>query len=300
MAQSKKIAPAARRAIDARRGIARQDMATGLAGLFSPKIQGKRMWIEGLRQKWKGGVLEFAGPELDAFDLLVMLALLALALREHQAGATEGAAGEKTGIVPSKYRKDGNAALNEQVIGLRTSMAHICRLIGRDPGDGSAHAAIKASIKRLSAVIVEARAGDEWATSSLINGAAGKGRKAVSVTINWRLTRAALGEGGSYTRIDVQRLSLLSPVARVLAAWLACWAPTPRACPPVTIDALTRHVWVEPAKTDSQQRDRRRLLSEAIATLPRDEWRVAIQKGEDGGTARIERLPDHLDACIGG
>jgi len=67
--------------MDARQGVARQDMALGLSSFIKPVIRGKRGWIEGVKQQWNGGTLEIAGPELDAGDLGVLLALLALALR---------------------------------------------------------------------------------------------------------------------------------------------------------------------------------------------------------------------------
>ncbi|MGE0106623.1 MAG: replication protein C, IncQ-type [Thiomonas sp.] len=287
MAQSKALTPTARRSLDARHGIARQDMATGLAGLFRPVIRGKRAWVEGIHQPWNGGILEFAGPELDAGDLLVLLACQVIALRQHEDGSATKRAGKEAAIVPQTKAQAENKALEAPTLGIQTAMAEICRLIGRDPDDGRAHAAIKASLKRLSAIVVEARAGGDWATTQLLASPAGNRRGAVTVALNYRLTRALLGEG-SYGRIDVQALAALPPITQVLAAWLACWRPGYGQCPAIGLDTLCGHVWREPAKGSAQQRDRRRQAKKALAMLPKGEWLVSIADG----MVSIERIKE--------
>ena len=283
MAQSKPT-PAARRSMDARQGVARQDMALGLAPFLKPVIRGKRGWIEGIKQSWNGGVLELAGPELDAGDLGVLLALLALALRNTAGAGPRLEPGRAVqGMLPEESGGKRNAAADEDVLPLQTTLAAICREVGRDPEDGRAHAAIRASIKRLQGVVIEARSGDAWASTHLIAGAAGRGKGAVSVALNYRLTRAVLGTA-SYSRIRMSVWRRLSPVGQVLYHWLACWRPGYGTCPPIGLDTLARHVWGEDAK-GAMVRRRRQQVRDALAELPIDEWSVGI----DRQLVRIER-----------
>ncbi len=282
MAQSKPT-PAARRSMDARQGVARQDMALGLAPFIKPVIRGKRGWVEGITQPWNGGMLELAGPELDAGDLGVLLALLALALRAVAGDEPHLESGrEIQGMLPAPGGKP-NAAAEKDVLPMQTTLAAICREIGRDPEDGRAHAAIRASIKRLQGVVIEARSGDAWASTHLIAGAAGRGKAAVSITLNYRLTRAVLGTA-SYGRVRMCVWRSLSPVAQCLYHFLACWRPGYGTCPPIRLDALARHVWGEDAK-GAMVRRRRQQLRDALAELPMDEWSVGIDKQ----VASIER-----------
>uniref|UniRef100_E6PSI4 Putative Replication protein C n=1 Tax=mine drainage metagenome TaxID=410659 RepID=E6PSI4_9ZZZZ len=271
--------------MDARQGVARQDMALGLAPFIKPVIRGKRGWVEGITQQWNGGTLELAGPELDAGDLGVLLALLALALRAVAGDEPHLESGRAAkGILPEPGGKPKpNAAAEKDVLPMQTTLAAICREIGRDPEDGRAHAAIRASIKRLQGVVIEARSGDAWASTHLIAGAAGRGKAAVSITLNYRLTRAVLGTA-SYGRVRMQVFRDLSPVGQVLYHWLACWRPGYGTCPPIRLDTLARHVWGEDAK-GAMVRRRRQQLRDALAELPIDEWSVEIDKQ----VARIER-----------
>ena len=289
MARSK-ANPAARRSMDARQGVARQDMALGLAPFVKPVIRGKRGWIEGIKQSWNGGVLELAGPELDAGDLGVLLALLALALRAAAGDEPHLESGhEIKGMLPESGGKP-NAAGDEDVLRLQATLAAICREVGRDPEDGRAHAAIRASIKRLQGVVIEARSGDAWASTNLVAGQAGRGKGAVSIALNYRLTRAVLGTA-SYGRIRMSVWRRLSPVGQCLYHWLSCWRPGSGTCPAIGIDALARHVWAD-EKQGAAQRERRRLLRAAVAELQAagsGEWRIA----EQAGVMLIERQPDY-------
>lgn len=289
MARSE-LTPEARREMDARQGIARQDMGAGLAGIFRPVVRGKRYYIEDLAlQKWAGGKLLFSGPELDAGDLGVLLALLHLALAQGT-GPVPGEQADQA-LVPEQKRVAANKAMDADVVDVQTGMAELCKLLGRDPNDGRAHASIKASIKRLSAVVLEARSVEAWATSHLISGAVGRGRGAVSAALSWRLTRAVLGEG-SYGRVSLRTFAQLGPVAQCLYSWLCCWRPGHGQCPTISLDALSKHVWGEVAQ-GAKQRERRSQLREALAEIVAaapDEWSAQIY----GQTARLERGADSV------
>jgi hypothetical protein len=279
--------------MDARQGVARQDMALGLASFIKPVIRGKRGLVEGVKQQWNGGTLELAGPELDAGDLGVLLALLALALR---AAADKDEPHLESGHringmlpTPSSPKGTPNAATDKDVLTVQTTLAAVCREIGRDPEDGRAHTAIRASIKRLQGVVIEARSGGAWASTHLIAGAAGRGKAAVSITLNYRLTRAVLGTA-SYGRIRMSVWRQLSPVSQCLYHFLACWRPGYGACPQIRLDTLARHVWRD-AKQGAAQRERRRLLRAGIEELNAaggGEWCI----DERDGLLQIERQPD--------
>lgn len=284
-----KLSPVARCELDARLGIARQDMAIGLAAFVTPRLTGKRGFVEGVQQPWNGGLLVVSGPEIDAEDLGVLLALLAQGLRQHVVRPQPLWSGaDANGLLPPASERIGeNVAEKLEVMELRTTLAALCREVGRDPDDGRAHAAIRASIRRLAAFVVEARDRDKWAVTHLICGAAGRGRGAVAVTLSYRLTRVLLGDG-SYARIKMSVWSRLAPVAQVLLHWLSCWRPAIGGCPPIGIDTLCRHVWRDNAN-GAMQRRRRQQVRVALAQLARTgEWRIA----ERGGLAHIERIAD--------
>ena len=286
------LSPTARRAMDARQGVARQDMPLGLSGLVKPVVRLKkskdgkperRGYIENLRQSWNGGEIILNGAEIDAQDLGVLLSCAALALRDadRHGYLTQGV--DIEGLLATPPRNQPNAAADKDVFTLDTTLAALCREIGRDPEDGRAHQMIRDSLARLSSIVITAKSGARGAFTHLISGGAWQGRNAVSVTLNYRLTRAMLGEG-SFGRVRMQVFRNLSPVGQVLYHWLACWRPGYGTCPPIRLDTLARHVWGEDAK-GAMVRRRRQQLREALAELPIDEWGVEFDKQ----VARIER-----------
>ncbi len=275
----------ARRAMDARAGIARQDMPLGLSGLVRPVVRlkkskdgkpGRRGYIENLRQSWNGGEIILNGPEIDAQDLGVLLACAALALRDAERHADLKQSIDIEGLLAAPPNKQPNAAADKLTFTLETTLAAICREIGRDPEDGRAHQLIRDSLVRLSSIVVTAKSGERGAFTHLIAGGAWEGRNAVSVTLNYRLTRAMLGDG-SFGRVRMQVFRNLSPVGQVLYHWLACWRPGYGTCPPIGLDVLARHVWGEDAK-GATARERRQQLRRALAELPKDEWCVGIDR----------------------
>ncbi|SCC92968.1 Replication C family protein (modular protein) [Thiomonas sp. X19] len=286
------LSPAARRAMDARAGIARQDMPLGLSGLVKPVVRlkkgkdgkpARRGYIENLRQSWNGGEIILNGPEIDAQDLGVLLACAALALRDADRHADLKQSVDIEDLLATPPKNQPNAAADKLTFTLETTLAALCREIGRDPEDGRAHQMIRDSFVRLSSIVTTATSGACGAFTHLIKGGAWEGRNAVSVTLNYRLTRAMLGEG-SFGRVRMQVFRNLSPVGQVLYHWLACWRPGYGTCPPIGLDTLARHVWGEDAK-GATARERRQQLRKALAELPTDEWSVGI----DRQLVRIER-----------
>lgn len=284
MARYEKLTPAVRRAMDARRSVARQDMALGLAAFVRPRIRGKRGWIEGVRQPWNGGLLLIAGPEIDAWDLGVLLALIAVAVAQTDGQALPG--GRRPGLLPADTPR-ANAAAQAETLRVETTFADMCRRLGRGAEDGRAHAGIRASLRRLSGLVIEAEGGGGWAQTHLIAGAAGRGGR-VDVVLSYRLTRAVLG-AGSYSRVDMQAWAALSPTAKVLYHWLCAWRPGGGQCPSIGVDTLARHVWGGDA-SGAEQRDRRRQIREALHQISvAAGWRVMA--GEAPGMVLLTAPP---------
>ena len=277
----------ARRAMDARAGLARQDMGFALASFVRPVVRGKRMYLEAVKQAWMGGLLTISGPELDAADLGVLLALLFLALLGlHECTSAPGC--EVPGLLPyaPEHRQGVNRAEKHQALSLKTTMASICREIGRDPADGRAHTAIRASLRRLASIVVEGQAGEEWATTHLISGGAGRGRGGVEVTLSYRLAWSVLGNG-PHARLNMRTWRNLSPVAQVLYHWLCAWRPGLGVCPMIKLDTLAAHVWG--GESDGLATRRRQQIRAALAELPAGEWAVKIVGSGKAARAEISR-----------
>ncbi len=290
--------------IDARRGVARQDMALGLAGLIRPKIQAKRdkkgrltggrQYVEGLPQTWAGGDIIWSGPQLDAFDLQVHLACQALALQASCDGETKLTQGANVAGLLVKPPKGGQANMADDrlTLELETSMSAVCLLIGRSPDDGRAHISIRASLTRLASIVVTASQDDEAAFTHLIGGGAFSGRNAIRLTLSYRLTQAVLGEG-SYARIRLAEFARLNPVAQLVYHWLACWRPGAGSCKPIGLDKLAAHVWGA-CEDGATVRERRQQLKAALASLPDDEWDIKLL---DGNLVQITRKKGLLCAA---
>lgn len=276
----------ARREMDARAGVARQDMGFALASFVRPAIRGRREYIEGVKQAWMGGILTISGPELDAGDLGVLLALMHLALQAlPECDSKPGA--DVPGLLPAAEQRRGtNRAGAHAALTLKTSMAAMCRELDRDPDDGRAHASVRASLRRLASIVVEAQTEEAWAQTHLLRGAAGRGRCAVEVTLSYRLTWALLGNG-PHTHIRIDAWRRLSPVAQVLYHWLCAWRPGHGVCPMIKLDTLATHVWG--CVNSDLTRRRRQQIRGALAELPPNEWAVETTGTGAAACARITR-----------
>ena len=117
-------------------------------------------------------------------------------------------------------------AADFETIEVRTSLSQLRKMIGAGRA-ASTDKAIKASIDRLSAVLIKqiSKSG-VWGASRLMFGAAGKGRDSISVRFSWRITGTILdhGEAGkakSYIRMKMEERRQLSPgLPRLLHSYL--------------------------------------------------------------------------------
>ncbi len=203
-----------------KRHVARMDMPLGLMQLFAARRikADQRRYRELPPQAWNGGTIQINGPELDFFDQDVLFAILALAMQQIDRDAIT----EPGSMFPAL--KTGGSANDSGTVELQTSMAELVKILGLKHG-GMQEKEIRASIKRLSSILIEAKADRAWATSHLIAGAVGYGRDSIKIRLSWRLTRALLATGvsggGSYIAISMQeRQQLKAGVPRLIHALL--------------------------------------------------------------------------------
>lgn len=258
----------AAREIDARNEIARQDLATAnaLADLVTPRVSGRRRAYIETACVWRGVRIEIRGPEIDPTDLGVLLALLALAIRDVRDIAPGVSRGE---LIPAD-RRDENSVAPLDSLNVQTTVAEIARMIGRDPRDGRARAAIRAAVSRLASVVMTPIADEDWGVTHLIRGAVARGG-AVTASLNYRATKVIVG-GGQWTPIDMARWrSARGDVERLLLHRIA--ALTTGRLVTAHLDTLAAKCWTTEPRHAHERRDRRGLVRAAIESgrvLPAD------------------------------
>lgn len=246
------------RELDARNDVARQDLATAMAEIFTPRIRGRRQIVEAERT-FHGVTVRITGPELDATDLGVLLALHAIAVRDVGDVAPCAA---RTNLLPDE-RKAVNNARNSASLAIRTTVAAVAELLGRDSRDGRAAGMVRKSLRYLMMVVVEGERDGNWGANHLIAAAWDRGG-ALTVSLNYRATRAVMGTG-QWAAVDVARFRSATEIERVLMHRLAahCTGGAPL---PVGLDRLVAVCWTRPAKSEVEARVRR---SRIRAALPR-------------------------------
>ncbi len=266
---------------DRARDVARTDMALGLTSLFRALPDGARRHEVTLQQPWCGGLIIIQGVECSATDQAVLFALLALA-GQHDPLPEPAAPAIDNGLMAA------GAAVERGVMRFNTSSAALMREAGMDPNSHGSRATIRASIRRLAGIVIEGRHGNDWATTHLIAGAAGRGRDAISVVLSYRLSEALIG-ACSYARIEMSAYRALnSGVARIAYSWLCSWYAAATGTRQIGIDALELHAYGGVAAAKSTRSERRAALRAAlgeIGTLP--SW--AVTDGASGAITITRR-----------
>lgn len=242
--------------IDARDGLARQDLALAFAQIFTPKIVGRRQYLE-QRVKWKNGWIQFNSPELDSTDLAVLLASTLLAARcPHDLAPSQN----REALLPVMAGKNGVA--DSESMGVDTSIRELAVIIKRDPRDGRAAVAIRASLRRLMSVVVTVSQGgeDNWGSTHLVTAAFSAGGR-LKIALNFRATRAVLGNG-NWARVNVAKIAAAGPVERVLMHRLAALCVGKPL--PVSISRLTETCWTREATTARRQKEREAAVRAAL------------------------------------
>lgn len=281
VSNSRSMSPAARIDRDRAQRVARNDMALGLSSLFRAMPDGARRREVLLTQAWCGGEIVIQGVECNALDQAVLLALLAVA------GQCDPLPDPGT---PSVDLMAAGLAVQREVVRVNTSLAELMRAAGMDPDSHGSRNTLRASLRRLAGIVIEGRRGEDWAMTHLIAGAAGRGRDAVSVVLNYRLTDALLGIG-SYARVEMDSYRALDgAVARLVYAWLCAWFAGSAGRRRIGIDALEVHVYGTATQSRQTRSKRRIALRAALAQIDMlPGWRatadaagmVTVTRGDD-------------------
>lgn len=262
---------------------ARLDAAIGLSELFLalPDADKDIGIARTIRQKWKSGQVIIMGRLMGAFQQDILFALLAEAFEA-------GHAGKPGNELLADGLESMGLAGERDVISVRLGYPRLAELAGHK-NSTKFRAAVRDAVQMLAGVTVRGEGADEsFAVQRLIAGAAGEGRKGVSVTLNWRLTLGMLGQG-IYGVISLAERHKLNKTARIVHAWLACWLGA-KSRNNISVQALAGHVFAA-SKKQSERTVRYQIASTRKALLSigeLDGWRIEIDRQN---VARIERVP---------
>jgi len=250
----------AARAMDARAEVARHDLCWAQARLCSPRIRGRRRIYVEIVAQYNGVTIEIRGPELDAFDVGVLLAVYAIAAQD----VSDRASCEERGMlaVDPAHAGQPNAAACMDSLRVQTTIAAIAEKVGRDSRDGDARKRIRQSISRLMSFTVAGTNGDTWGATHLIQ-RAGDTHGEITIDLDYRASLAVMGEGQWAAVSMRQWRECSSPLERVLLHRIAVLT-TGR---PVTVglDVLARGCWADEARDDHDRRWRRQQVRDALA-----------------------------------
>lgn len=270
---------------------ARLDAAVGLSALFMalPDTSRDEGIARTLRQKWKGGLVIIMGRVMSSFPQDILLALLA-------------AARDGNAALPGEDMiADGESGMGQaegrEVISLRVTYPRLAELSGHT-NSTKFRAAARDAVQMLAGVTVRGEGADgSFAVQRLISGAAGEGRKGVSVTLNWRLSLAVLG-GGIYGSIPLAERHQLDKTARIVHAWLACWLGA-KTRGSISLAALAAHIFPTGKKpTARQQRFQQSALKRAMGVIGGlDAWQIGL---DAMGVAHIERQTHQNSTTVAG
>lgn len=251
----------AAREMDARHEVARHELCCAMARLCSPRIRGrKRIYIE-IATEYRGVKVEIKGPELDSFDLGVLLAIYALAAKD----VTDRDTCESRALLADDPKRSGqpNAAAAMDSLRVRTNVAEVAEIVGRDGRDGDARKRIRESIARLMSFTVAGTRGETWGATHLIERAA-DALGQLTIDLDYRATRAVLGEG-QWAAISMQRWrECRAPLDRVLLHRIA--ALTTGRPIQVSLDTLAAGCWADEPHGDHDLRWRRQQVRSSIVS----------------------------------
>ncbi len=217
-------------------------------GLFRPLKRGDR-------KKLKLDLVRNFGPlsfhftcyePLSIDDENVLLAILALSKPNGIRLTTgpESDHGKKIRelLNPKAYAENWDAGY------VKTSVYEICKLAGY-PAEGSGYKTVKASLKRLSSVVlwIKNEETEREGSMSLI-GSYFNGNEDLYIGIHHQLANAVFGDQ-QYAIISLKdRLLLKGDVARMIHRWLSAWMPA-KSKRSIGIEKLCCHVWPDYLKS---------------------------------------------------
>lgn len=139
-------------------------MATGIAGLAKPLGKGAKRGVLNIKQKWKGGCIEFRGWELTAIEVGVLLAIINLAQRQEPEPDIGAKIVGLLPLIPNRNNEE-NFARKKNTLTINTTFSELNRLLGKATGSENI-ATIKEALKVLSLISVYVEEGRQWGISS--------------------------------------------------------------------------------------------------------------------------------------
>lgn len=253
------------------------DPATALASLFRPVCRGRRPMGLKVFSEFDGFDLMFTCFEwLDTRDQSILLAAVGMAGLDNAtlSASVSGELGQKlwADLEPAKD------ALKGQAVVVTTTYYALLQAAGLPTrgGDNGDYERVKEILYRLSQLGCRVRKdGYDWSMRMLSYASDPDGT--IHIALNERISEA-LG-GGQNVRISLdERRQIKGDTAQVLHAWLTATTRAGSKGLWTSLDKLSVRVWGVDAKNASTQRSRRQGLTEALAEIETQGWKVE-QKG---------------------
>lgn len=260
---------------------AKADPATSMASLFRPVTKGRRPKGLEVSTRWGESVslTFFIHTGLDTKDQTSLLTLIALAGLggKRLTSTTDAPTGRGLWL---ELNSPGDPDYSGEAVVVETTYNEMITAADTK-ASGRAYESIKASLSRLSRVIIEVETKDEVYSQHLLSYRISKVTGRLIVALNSRICAALSGQ---YVRIALDERSMLSSdPAKVAHAWLCAWL-RPGRTQRIHIDTLSEKVWGSEAIQDYTRRKRRKTLRAAIieiSGLPG--WKA--EESEDGQIA---------------
>lgn len=265
----------ARRPQKAITSYAHMDPAHSLVrGLFARREDGERPKMD-LYTEYAGVGIQFAGRDaLDADDLRVLIAIVALAGRDGVEMDADAPAAKPLLAQDVKMPALPGDSVTRHI---QASLRALAREIGRVETGGAGDRILN-SIRRMAEVTLHCRT-EEWEWSSRLLGyIRRRARDEITIFINPRLA-AAVACGGQYTHLDMSALRGLSDIGALLYSRLVGFVDRGTART-VGLRTLLGYVWIAPATPNviCKRRSKVRAAMRAIGALPG--WSVRRQQDD--------------------
>lgn len=244
--------------------VARHEMAIGLTSLFRALPDGARRQEIVLEQKFAGGHIRLMGVELSAFEQAIFFALLSMA--EYGSEIDAESADLVPPLPPPGMSAKSNTALPAPALAISTTCTALCRDAGLEHQGSNTIRAVRIALQRMGGITIAATdsSGKGGFVSLLRARWDGDG---IEVAINPRSAAACLALR-SYGAVNMRAyISLSTPTAKVLYAWLCAWFSAAGGSREIGLDKLEEHVWGKAARAKATRSKRRELLMSGLVQI---------------------------------
>ncbi len=273
---------------------ARHDPALGIASVFAvlPRVKSEKRPKLDVRQSFDGAEIHLRGPDaLGAGDQFVLLTLQALGAVQ-DLRLDSDVQSEFGRALRANLKLEGDVT-GETFVAVRCTWCELAAAIGLKGRGGSTRDQVRQSVQRLADVGVWVTVEKTTVRSQLLAWGVGD-EDAVTIALNWRLSRAICG--GQHVRISlVERRQLRSEPAQVLHCWLSSFLRAGQRRQ-LSINSLVSRVWHGPA-SGSTLRTRESTLVMALREIDHLEgWTVELD-GEVVIVGRSARVRTPTLSC---